>query len=185
MTANEPATRRPELTTRRFVIGTSVFVFGMLCPLFVPLVASSALSTTWKATVSGVLLLGVPEAFLLVAVAILGKPGFEAMKRRLLSLFRWLRPADRVGPVRHRVGVAMFALPTLVGWLYPYIVLWFAEIAEYELQLAIVLDSIFISSLFVLGGDFWDKLSSLFVRTNTPRATIPSARATIPSTGVL
>ncbi len=35
----------------------------------------------------------------------------------------------------------------------------------YSLPLALILDSIFFSSLFVLGGDFWDKLSALFVRT--------------------
>ena len=54
--------------------------------------------------------------------------------------------------------------PALVGWLYPYVILWLSELAEYEHQLALILDAIFISSLFVLGGDFWDKLSALFVR---------------------
>ncbi len=29
---------------------------------------------------------------------------------------------------------------------------------------ALILDAIFFSSLFVLGGDFWEKLSALFVR---------------------
>ncbi len=164
MTANERAVGQAEPTTGRFVLGACVFVFGMLCPLFIPLVATSELGAEWKAALSGVLLLGVPEAFILVAVAILGKSGYEAMKRKLLSVLRQLRPANRVGPMRHRVGVAMFALPVLTGWLYPYVVLWLSELAEYQLQLALVLDAIFISSLFVLGGDFWDKLSALFVR---------------------
>ncbi len=168
MTAKEPAAGQAEPTTRRFVLGACVFVFGMLCPLFVPLVATSELGAEWKAALSGVLLLGVPEIFILVAVAILGKPGYEAMKHRLLSVLRRVRPVDRVGPVRHRVGVAMFALPALVGWLYPYIVRWLTSLAEYELQLALILDAIFFSSLFVLVGDFWDKLSALFVRTEAP-----------------
>ena len=180
MTANPPSTGPAEPMTGRFVLGTSVFVFGMLSPLFVPLVATSALPTEWKATLSGVLLLGVPEVLMLVAVAILGKPGYEEMKRRLLGVLRRLRPADRVGPVRHGIGVAMFALPTLAGWLYPYIVLWLSALAEYEFQLAMVLDAIFLSSLLVLGGDFWDKLSDLFVRKKGHR--VMTVRATVPST---
>jgi hypothetical protein len=137
----------------------------MLCPLFVPLVAASELSTSWKAALSGVLLLGIPEVFLLLAVAIMGKPGYEELKRRLLVVFRSIRPVGRVGLVRHRVGVAMFVLPVLVGWLHPYLVPWVSELAEYELQLAMILDATFFGSFFVLGGDFWDKLSRLFVRT--------------------
>ncbi len=95
MTANEPAAGQAEPATGRFVLGTGVFVFGMLCPLFIPLVATSALSTEWKTALSGVLLLGAPEVLILVAVAILGKPGYEAMKRRLLSVLGRLRPVDR------------------------------------------------------------------------------------------
>lgn len=168
MATNEPSIHPPnpppEPLTGRFILGTSVFGFGMLCPLFVPLVATSGLSTSWKATLSGVLLLGIPEVCLLIAVAILGKPGYEEMKRRLLAVFSSIRPAGDVSPVRHRIGVVMFILPTLFGWLYPYVVLWLSELAEYELQLAIILDTIFFTSLFVLGGDFWDRLQALFVR---------------------
>jgi hypothetical protein len=137
----------------------------MLCPLFVPLVAASELSTGWKTILSGVLLLGIPEVFMLIAVAILGKPGYEAMKRKLLQLFPRLRPTARIGPVRHRVGVVMFALPPLIGWLDPYLSIWCDALTDVQLQLAIVLDVIFVASFFVLGGDFWHKLGELFVRT--------------------
>lgn len=166
MASKEAATDRSKALSSRFVIGTSVFVIGMLSPLFVPLVATSSLSTEWKTALSGALLLGVPEVLMLVAVAILGKPGYEEMKRKLVSFFRRHRPAKYVGPLRHRVGVAMFVLPVLVGWLDPYLALWIAEWAEYEPAFAVILDVCFVSSLFVLGGDFWDKLNALFVRTD-------------------
>ena len=48
MTENQGATGQPEPMTGRFILGTSVFVFGMLCPFFVPLVATSGLSTSWQ-----------------------------------------------------------------------------------------------------------------------------------------
>ena len=165
MTHSQPATGSEEPTTGRFVLGAGVFVFGMLCPLMVPLVATSELSTEWKTALSGVLLLGAPEVFMLIAVAILGKPGFEAMKRKLLQLIPRLSPTTRVGPVRHRIGVVMFALPPLIGWLEPYVAVWIAVPADLRLPVAIVADVVFVASFFVLGGDFWHKLSGLFVRS--------------------
>jgi hypothetical protein len=35
--------------------------------------------------------------------------------------------------------------------------------AERELQISIASDIVFVSSLFVLGGEFWDKLRGLFI----------------------
>ena len=167
MTPSQPEASQKAPGRARFIIGISVFSVGMMCPLWVPLVAASDLPTPWKATLSATLLLGAPEVLMLVAVAILGKPGYREMKRRLSGVLRRLRPAERVGRLRHRLGVAMFVLPALAGWLYPYLALWIEELASYELRLALGLDAVFFGSLFVLGGEFWDKLSALFMRTAT------------------
>ena len=94
------------------------------------------------------------------AVAIMGKPGFEIVKRRLLAPLARFLPADRVSPTRYRVGLVMFFIPLLYAWLGPYV-----EPAV-GLELGWVwhtcLDLLFISSFFVLGGEFWDKIRALF-----------------------
>ncbi|MBW2197866.1 MAG: hypothetical protein JRF58_08435 [Deltaproteobacteria bacterium] len=93
----------------------------------------------------------------------MGKSGFNYIKDRFFRFLKKYGPADRVSRIRHRIGLVMFGLPILFGWLAPY----FSSIVpDYDLQGSIVNligDVMFISSLFVLGGDFWDKVRSLFV----------------------
>jgi hypothetical protein len=76
-----------------------------------------------------------------------------------------------VSPIRYRIGLFMFLLPILFGWLAPYVP---SAISGYDLQgllVNIIGDVILISSFFVLGGDFWDKIRSLFIYGAT--ATFP------------
>ncbi len=69
----------------RLALGSEILVVGVLCALFVPLVTSPALPTEWNAGLSGLLLLGMPELFMLVAVAVLGKSGFDYTKGRVFG----------------------------------------------------------------------------------------------------
>lgn len=158
----------------RLYVGGAVFMFGWLTPLFVPLVAGSSLSTEWKTVLSGLLLLGIPELFTLIAVAILGKEGFSYLKRLLLSVLRkHFAPPETVSPRRYRIGLVMFLLPLLLGWLVPYVSDHIPGYASHRLAYALSGDLLFLASLFVLGGEFWDKLRALFIH---------GARAVFPKT---
>ena len=141
------------------MLGGTIFICGFLSPLFIPLVTDSNLSTEWKALLSGMLILGVPEAFMLIAVAILGKRGFDYLKSRL---WESIRPADKVSAARYRIGLILFFTPILFGWLSPYLGTWVTGLEEHQVKIAIACDVIFASSLFVLGGDFWLKIKALF-----------------------
>jgi len=151
----------------RLVLGAAVFVFGFLCPLFVPLVTRSNLPAAWKTTVSGLLLLGVPELFTIVAAAILGKTGFEYLKARvkgaLSRFFQEHGPPETVGPARYRIGLVMFITPIAFGWLTPYAFHHLPGYETYSFVYGLPGDLLLIASLFVLGGEFWDKLRALFV----------------------
>jgi len=151
-----------EQTHWRLRLGLIVFVVGFLSPLLIPLVTASDLSTKWKAVISGALAVGIPEIFSIVAIAIMGKPGFNYIKERFFAFLKKHGPADKVSPTRYRIGLVMFVLPILFGWLAPYVP---TIIPSYDLQGLIVNmigDAMFISSFFVLGGDFWDKVRALF-----------------------
>jgi hypothetical protein len=146
----------------RLALGGSVLVFGFLCPLFVPLVTASDLPTGWKATLSGFLILGIPELFMVIAVAIMGKEGFAFLKARALGLFKKHVVPAEVGPVRYRIGLALFTFSLLLGWASPYVDL--TGVAETRgLLLPLLGDGVLLVALFVLGGDFWDKIRALFV----------------------
>jgi hypothetical protein len=75
------------LSTGLLILGGGVFVFGQLCPLFIPFVAVSDLSIPLKTSISGLLGFGIPELFMLVSLAILGKSSLNSIKAKILTPF--------------------------------------------------------------------------------------------------
>ena len=155
----------------RVPLGAGLFVIGWCTPLLIPLVTASGLATGWKTIISGALAIGIPEVFSIVAIAIMGKEGFAYLKGRVFGFLKKHGPPDQVGRTRYHIGLVMFALPLLFGWLGPYVI---HRIPGYEpcrFWISLVGDVMFVSSLFVLGGDFWDKVRALFI--HRAKAQIP------------
>lgn len=147
----------------RFRLGLSFFVLAILSPLGVPLVALTDLSTVQKATLSGLFLAGLPEVYTVTAVALLGKSGFNYLKGKLFAYLKRYAPAQKVSRTRYKIGLGMLIIPIIFGFLTAYIPHYIPGYAHYHLLINLALDFIFIASLFVLGGEFWDKLYALFV----------------------
>jgi len=147
----------------RLRLGVIVFVIGFLSPLLIPLVTASELPTKWKAVISGCLAVGIPELFSIAAIAIMGKSGFNYFKERFFSFLKKYGPADRVSRTRYRIGLVMFCLPIFFGWLAPYFPHIVPGYETHRFWVNLIGDMMFVSSLFVLGGDFWDKIRALFV----------------------
>ena len=145
------------------MLGGGVFVVGQLSPALIPLVTSSSWSTGLKSALSGLLLLGIPELAIFVAIAILGKAGFTFLKRGLFALLKRAAPIDAVSLTRYRIGLLLFCAPLLMGWVSPYVSDLIARYGDYHIPLAIAGDGLLVLGLFLLGGDFWDKLRALFI----------------------
>ena len=161
-----PADRPP--SPGRLLLGGTILAVGFLSPAPVPLITRSALPTAWKAVISGALGFGIPEVFMLVAVAVLSRPGLEFLRRRLLH---WVQPPERVGTTRYRIGLVMFTLPLLLAFVSPYLGAAFPDVARYRIWYGLSGDVLLRASLLMLGGEFWDKLSALFV--HDARAVFP------------
>ena len=149
--------------SKQFIIGGSVFVLGFLSPLLIPLVLMLPLPATWKTVLAAGLTFGIPEVAAVVAVVIMGREGFQELKQRLWALVKKAAPPDRSGPVRYRIGLVMFTLPLLFAWVGPYLQLWMPDREFHSLFIILCGDILFMSSLFVLGGQFWGKLRALFI----------------------
>jgi len=147
----------------RLILGGIVFVSGFLSPLLIPWVLGLELSTGMKSLISGLLALGIPELFMIIAAGILGKEGFSYLKQKLFSILKKHGPPDRVSKVRYIVGLFMFSIPLFIGWGLPYFDHYLPNYSNYEFWIKIGGDIMLFLSLFVLGGDFWDKIRSLFV----------------------
>lgn len=155
---NEVTIRSP-----RMLFGLTVFIIGLLSPLLIPFVTKTDWSLAIKATLGGLLAFGIPEIFMIIAVSIMGKTGYELIKKQVLSRLSFLAPSDSVSLFRYRIGLVMFCLPIIFGILYPYLKDLFDVLDELPLWIHGSSDFIFLLSLFVLGGNFWDKFRSLFI----------------------
>lgn len=162
MKHNMDNTEQPPLSWR-FRIGFSLFILGFFSPLCIPLVMATSLSTAWKTTISGLLMLGIPELFWLVAAGIMGKPGFNYLKAKVFGAFKRYALPESVSRTRYRLGLVMLVIPLFYGWLEPYAFHLLSGYAKHQVFLAIAGDVLLLASLFVLGGEFWDKLRGLFI----------------------
>jgi hypothetical protein len=150
-------------TKIRFYSGIALLAFGTISPLFGFLIAKTSLPGATKATIIGFLTVGGPEIFTVLAAAALGKENFERIKSAALSAFKRLKPTARVGKARYTVGLIMFVIPVIPTYVMGYAPQWLPDASPARLYVNLAADLIFVSSLFVLGGDFWDKLTALFV----------------------
>ena len=163
VSADDQSDSPSERISARFIVGAVVFVLGFASPALIPLVVASGLPAGVKTALSGALVVGIPEIAAIVAVAIMGRQGFNDLKRMIWGLFRKVAPPARVSRTRYRIGLIMFVLPLLYGWAGPYLSAWIPEQSIERVWLAVLGDVFFIASFFVLGGEFWEKVRALFM----------------------
>jgi hypothetical protein len=142
-------------------VAVGLFLTAIACPIVGTAILASDASGTLKAA-AGLLFFPIPEMFDVSAIAVLGEPGWQWLKAKLFGALRRVAPPDQVGPIRYRIGLAMFVLPLLLGWLGPYLAGWVPGLIQSR-WLHVGGDLLFLSSFIVLGGDFWDKIRALFV----------------------
>jgi len=152
----------PQIKMTRLVVGAIVFITGFLAPLLIPLVTRSELSVAWKTTLSGLLMAGIPELFMVITVGILGKEGYQYLKGKVMAFLKKHGPPQKVSRTRYKIGLVMFAIPLLLGLLFPYLKHHFFALEAIESYVHIGGDVLLFLSLFVLGGEFWDKIRALF-----------------------
>jgi hypothetical protein len=147
----------------RLKIGFALFALSIILPVGgIAAVAALSLSATLTATVSGALLFSA-EILGIVSIAIMGKPGFTYIKTRVFGFLKQHGPPARVSSARYRIGLVMFCVPILFAWVSVYISGFIPGFESHPVAWALGGDILLVTSLFVLGGDFWDKIRALFV----------------------
>jgi len=77
---------------------------------------STGIATTLSAT-----LLVCAEVLGVAAVAVMGKSGFAYIKARVFTFFRQYGLPTEVSRSRYNIGLVIFTLPVLFGWIAVYI----------------------------------------------------------------
>jgi len=160
MTTNETVAGAPAQPAGwRFKVGIALFATMILVWLLIPIEAALGMSAaTIAATTAGIAIGN--KVLLLLAIAVMGKPGFQELKAKL---FRKLTPPAEVSPMRYRIGLVMFCFPFLQSLLETWSSHIAPQLVANRIWVDITMDCVLIASLFVLGGNFWDKLRALFV----------------------
>jgi hypothetical protein len=145
----------------RVKVGLAIFAASIGWPVLIPILLLLGVSKTVTAAVSGFMLVAA-EFMLLGAAAIAGKEGFSLIKDTVFGFLKSHGPPSKVSRTRYTIGLVMFMTPLAFGWVSPYFGRHLPGYEAGRVIYAIVFDVLLFSSLFVLGGGFWDKLQSLF-----------------------
>lgn len=156
----------PHSAKWRFKLGIFFLCLMPALWLLVPLAAALDVPGSRIAALTGALFI-VNKVLLLLVIAVMGKAGFQELKKRLFGYVAGLAPgADaQVSATRHRIGLAMFCLPLVSSFLEPYLDALAPGLRPNSWVLQLSGDAVLVGSFFVLGGNFWEKLRALFIRT--------------------
>jgi hypothetical protein len=155
--------KRPKNPGFRFYLGLVVFIISFFM-LPTGLVLREFVSGSFlKSFVLGVFWISAP-LMKIISVAILGKASYAWINYLMHYFYHKVRPS-RITPLRYNIGLVMFVLPFLPNYIISFMphLIPISLIARYIIIVAS--DLMFVASLFVLGGDFWDKLRALFIYT--------------------
>ena len=158
----------------RMSVAAALWIGGFFLPFLIPIVPTLALPAVTQATLSALLVFGLPQLLTVIAIAIVGKSGFHYLMAQLSGAAKRLGPPVHVSRFRYRAGLVMLFLPLALALFEAHIALPVIHESFPHWLYAAINDTLFLTSFFVLGGEFWDKVKALFVYE--ARAVVPEVR---------
>ena len=155
--------KETKLNPIRLYSGVVLLVISIFLPLASVWIVASEFSAPIKAFLVGLVSLGGPEIFGLAAIAVLGKECFDLILAKIFAVLKKFAPSGSVSKTRYKIGLIIMILTYVPSFIYSYAPHLIPDISPYRLYVSVTADLTFIISLFILGGDFWDKLRSLFI----------------------
>ncbi len=124
-------------------------------------------TTTEALSISSITLISAESAFA-ISVILLGKDFINMIKTKFKTIFS--KKGDHtfkpISKLRYRIGIILFILTLSIPSILTEVVLYYDYVdiigLNNLLYIFLSFDVIFISSLFILGGEFIDKLRGLF-----------------------
>lgn len=160
------AMNAPHTAKWRFKLGIAIICLMLGSWLMVPIAAALDVPGSKIAALTGVLFIS-NKILLILVIAVMGKAGFQQLKRSLFGYVSGLVPSSEsdISPIRHRIGIVMFCVPLISSFLEPYVDTFWPGLRPNFWQAQVLGDVMLVGSFFVLGGNFWEKVHALFVRT--------------------
>ena len=151
----------------KFYCGIALLIYS-----FIPYVATIIIvpfsRSVGKLLSSISLLIISAEVAFAFSVVLLGKPFINLIKKEFI--IKYIFPPGNISKIRHYCGVVLFGM-SFMPYLLTEIFLFFDlpdEHSTFFLFLLILGNLLFVSSLIVLGTNFWEKLKNLFKYSSLP-----------------
>ncbi|HWQ19550.1 MAG TPA: hypothetical protein VN455_07200 [Methanotrichaceae archaeon] len=157
-----PEPQPPELKRGlRLYAGLAAAILSIILPAFVIIVPSLGLPAQWTVILSAGLFIGGPEMLTLAAVLLLGKDTLRYFMYRIKKALWGVVMERPVSKARYYLGLALFFASGLPIYIYGY----FPGVLPEGMRVSILVaaDLIFVISMFIMGGEFWEKLQMIFV----------------------
>ena len=161
--ANRRHKKNSELPKGRLTTGAVIFIAGHSTPLWIPLVAASSLPDSWKTAAVRFDALRHTGTSDPVNGRCHGQSGIQCSQGKSLGLGGPYAVARESSRPRYYAGLVLFLIPFFIGWISPYVFEIVPELTEHQLIVAITGDLMLLLGLCLMGGQFWDKLRSLFI----------------------
>lgn len=152
----------------RYYLGILIFILGFASPLAIPFILKTNLNDGLKTAVSGILAIGGPEILMILAGVIMGKENLTALKQKVAGWFKPLAPPTYVSKARFVIGIILFSLCLLESAIHVHwdgISKWYSSFA---MEYMVFWNILFLVSLYILGGDFFNRLIGLFKFNTKP-----------------
>ena len=148
----------------KYYLGLSLFSYSFLPIMVVAILPFMGLSLAQSGAFA-VVFLASGEITFMIAAALLGKEFLVALKKRFMAVFKRTHVPKTVSRIRHRIGVALLVLSILPYYAVLVDLLFFSH-KEAEITFLawamVAGEAAFIAGLFLLGGQFWERLKHLF-----------------------
>ncbi len=146
----------------RFYVGWSIFILSFFM-LPTGLVLREFISSSFlRGFVLGVFWISAP-LMKIGSIAILGKASYAWINYKMHYFYHKVAKPHQITPLRYNIGLVMFVLPFLPNYMISFMPHLIPISMTTRYIIIIASDVMFLASLFVLGGDFWDKLRALFI----------------------
>ena len=152
----------------KYYLGLSLLIYSFIpygvAALVIPFLPISHV----RAASIGAGIIASAEIAFFCGAALLGKPFLQLIKSKIKGFFfrkKEVRSAGVIGKGRHYFGVVLLLLSFLPYYITEGVLIFGHPEGRGIKALILILlggDALFMISLFILGGDFWDRLKRLF-----------------------
>jgi hypothetical protein len=154
--------KAPENPGPRFYVGLVIFILSFFMLPTGLVLREFVAGSFWKSFVLGVFWISAP-LMKIGSVAILGKASYAWINYQMHYFYHKVAKPHQITPLRYNIGIVMFVLPFLPNYMISFMPHLFPITLTTRYIIIVASDLLFLASLFVLGGDFWDKLRALFI----------------------